>query len=199
MKLVVPSRGSMIHSASEPGVGGDSSVRTACSGCRAWMKVTTASSASRSARVTKSFRPLAVTDMSSRRSRFLRRTSPPSRAAAEAVSRNRSRAEGGSGPRVGLAIGLQESLGGDMGVSLRGGEGGMAEQLLDGAQVRPGVEKVGGERMAQRVGRDLPLDGAGQDVPVHDPPHASGVEARSPEIEKQGVLSAPGSRLEVGA
>src|SRR6266850_3462313 len=178
MKLVVPSRGSMIHSASEPGEGGDSSVRTACRGCRERMKPTTASSASRSARVTKSFLPLAVTAMSSRRPRFLRRISPPSRAASQAVWRSGSPAKGVSGTRVGLAIGLQETLGGDVGVALRGGEGGVAEQLLDGAQVRPGVEEVRGEGMTQGVGRNFPLDGAGPDVPVHDPPHAPRVEAR---------------------
>ena len=43
-------------------------------------------------------------------------------------------------------------------VDLGGGDGGMAEQFLDHAQVGAGMEHMRGERMAQRVGGDPLLD-----------------------------------------
>src|SRR5271155_3870344 len=42
-----------------------------------------------------------------------------------------------------------------MNVPRRGGEAAMAEQNLDGAQVGPGFEQMGGETVAQRVHDDV--------------------------------------------
>ena len=56
--------------------------------------------------------------------------------------------------RVGLAVDVDELGGADVGVTLRGRELRVAEQLLDGAEVGAALEQVGGERMAQRVRAD---------------------------------------------
>ena len=42
-----------------------------------------------------------------------------------------------------------------MGVALGGRQRSVAEQLLDGTQIRPGVEQVGREGVAQRVRRRM--------------------------------------------
>ena len=54
---------------------------------------------------------------------------------------------------MGLGIGGQQAGGVDLGVFLGGGQAGVAQQLLDGAQVGPGPQQVGGEAVAQGVGR----------------------------------------------
>jgi hypothetical protein len=52
---------------------------------------------------------------------------------------------------MGPVVDRQQLVDADLGVALGGGEGGMAEQLLDGSQVGAGVEKVSGKGMAQGV------------------------------------------------
>jgi murein DD-endopeptidase MepM/ murein hydrolase activator NlpD len=49
----------------------------------------------------------------------------------------------GSGARVGELVGRAQSFVGDVGVDLRGGQGGVAEQLLHRAQVGASLEQVG--------------------------------------------------------
>src|SRR5438552_17555027 len=56
-----------------------------------------------------------------------------------------------SGPRVGLLIHRQQLIVVEVGVLLRGGQRGVAEELLDGSEICAGVEKVSGERVSQGV------------------------------------------------
>ena len=51
--------------------------------------------------------------------------------------------------RVALIINLEKLFGGNMRILLRCRQTLMAEQLLDGAQVRAGIEHVRGKRMPQ--------------------------------------------------
>ena len=55
------------------------------------------------------------------------------------------------GPRMSLAIGRPEPLGGHMGVDLRRGQRGVTEQLLHGAQVGSALEQVGRGAVTQPV------------------------------------------------
>ena len=54
---------------------------------------------------------------------------------------------------MGLLIDRQQARGIDLRIALGGGERGVAEQLLDRAQIPTACEKMGGEAMAQRMGR----------------------------------------------
>ena len=56
-------------------------------------------------------------------------------------------------PRMGGAIDGAEARGVDVGVALGGRQAGVAQQLLDGAQIAAGAQQVGGEGMAQRMRR----------------------------------------------
>src|SRR5205085_12089912 len=62
-------------------------------------------------------------------------------------------------PRMPFAVDLQQALELEMRVLLRRAERAVTEQLLDGAQVGAALEKMGRERVAQRVrvdaGREL--------------------------------------------
>src|SRR3954453_15750086 len=55
------------------------------------------------------------------------------------------------GPRVGCLVGPPEPLGRDLGVHLRGRDGGVSEQLLHHPDVGAVVEHVGSTRMAHHV------------------------------------------------
>src|SRR5580704_8178370 len=55
------------------------------------------------------------------------------------------------GARMGAAIDLEQPFAVDRGVDLRGRQGGVAEELLDGAQVAAARQQMGGEGMAQRM------------------------------------------------
>ena len=53
--------------------------------------------------------------------------------------------------RVRVQIFLAQVAAIDVGVNLRGGDVGMPQDVLDDAQVRPALQHMRGERMAQRV------------------------------------------------
>ena len=76
------------------------------------------------------------------------RDSPSGRAATGAAGG----AHAAAGLGVGGGIGLHQAGLVDAGVDLGGREGGVAEELLDGAEVAAGLEEVGGERVAEGVG-----------------------------------------------
>ena len=57
----------------------------------------------------------------------------------------------GPGARVGCPVARAEAPGAHVRVDLRRREAGVAEQLLDDAQVRAALEQVRGERVAERV------------------------------------------------
>src|SRR3989449_6043713 len=91
-------------------------------------------------------------------------------------------------PRVRLVVGLHQPVERDVGVALGRGQRGVAEQLLDRAQVRAAVQEVGREGMAERVRRDRreALEGLAflRDDALHaagrQPPAAPVAEQRSP-------------------
>src|SRR5690606_37886049 len=62
-------------------------------------------------------------------------------------------------------VGLQQPLGVDLRVDLRGGERGVPEQFLDGPQVPAAAEQVRREGMAERVRRRARLEAEGAPQP----------------------------------
>ena len=58
-------------------------------------------------------------------------------------------------PWMGLTMHLLEPSHGHVRVDLRGGQAGVSEQLLHGAQVRPIVQHVGGKGMTELVRRKI--------------------------------------------
>ena len=56
-----------------------------------------------------------------------------------------------AGPRVGVLIDLLQVGGGHVRVDLRGGEIRMPQHLLNGPQIGPALQEMGGERVAERV------------------------------------------------
>src|SRR5215208_37398 len=85
----------------------------------------------------------------------------------------------------------------DVGVDLRRGDVGVAEHLLHGAQVGAALQQVGGEGVAERVGRDVLLDSGSLDVLLQDLPGAHAGEGRAAGVEQQDPLPLP--RLQPGA
>src|SRR5262249_2015630 len=82
-----------------------------------------------------------------------------------------------SSPGVGLVIDVHQASQIDVGVALRGREARVAEQLLDGPQVRAAAEEVGGERVTEGVRARLGRRAAGDDVVCEEPRHAARREA----------------------
>lgn len=96
-----------------------------------------------------------------------------------------------SGPRVRLPVDRREALGIDVRVALSGLQGGMTEDLLDRAQVRPALQEVRRRRMPERMGGQIRYAGAtGFDVKhlAHDP----GIDPAPALAEEQGSA---GSRI----
>ena len=95
-------------------------------------------------------------------------------------------------------VDLREAAGFERGVVLRGGEAGVSEQFLDGAQVAAGVEKVGGETVAESVGggvlRQAEGDAGGGDAGLDD---ARG-EAASAFASEQGGVGGEGEGAGAG-
>ncbi len=73
----------------------------------------------------------------------------------------------------------------DMGVDLGGGEAGVAEEFLDGAQVGAGLEQVGGEGVAQGVRADAMLSAGAQQMAMDDAADAAGGEGAAAGVQKQ--------------
>ncbi len=88
-----------------------------------------------------------------------------------------------------LAVDRQKAVGVDVGVELRGLDAGMAEHLLDGADVRPVREEVRGEGMAQRVRRNLPFDARLTDVVRDDAPNGHPRQGASRAGEEDGFAA----------
>jgi len=71
-------------------------------------------------------------------------------------------------PGVVLAVNVPQPFRRDVRVDLGGGDVGVAEHRLDGAQIRAPRQQVAGERVAQGVGGDPLLD-PGRQRPAPDP------------------------------
>ena len=74
---------------------------------------------------------------------------------------------------MGLAIDIDQLGGADVRVALRGGELRVAQQFLDGSQVRPTLEQMRGKRMTQRVRADAQSHAALRHVPAQQPVDAA--------------------------
>src|ERR1039457_6839631 len=62
------------------------------------------------------------------------------------------------GARMILAVDVPQTVGGDVGIDFGRADAGMAEQLLNDAQVRAVIEQMGGKAVAQHVGGDVAGD-----------------------------------------
>ena len=58
-------------------------------------------------------------------------------------------------------------------------QAGVTQQFLDNPQIRPAVEQMGGEAVAEGVGV-----GRSQGTPVDDPANVPGTEAPAPAVEE---------------
>lgn len=89
-----------------------------------------------------------------------------------------------------MVVDLAEAAAGDVGVDLGGGEAGVAEEFLDGAEVGAVFQQVGGEGVAEGVGADVVLGAGSEDVAVDDAADAAGGEraAAVVEVEAAGVF-----------
>lgn len=67
----------------------------------------------------------------------------------------------------------------------------VAEHLLDCAQVGTSFEEVGGERVAESVGRDLFVDACPRSEVFYDIEDHHAAQASSPSVEEKDVLVAP--------
>src|SRR5580692_8119798 len=72
-----------------------------------------------------------------------------------AVNRSESTAFAGFRQGMGLMHDPFQMVAGDMGIDFGGGDVGMAQERLDAAQVRAAFHQMGGEGMAQHMGRNL--------------------------------------------
>lgn len=82
-----------------------------------------------------------------------------------------------------------EVLVGDVGVDLGGGDVGVAEETLDGAEVGTVHKEVGGEGVAERVGSDVFGDAGGAGVFFDDALDGAGSETT--------VIARGGGSLEI--
>jgi len=75
---------------------------------------------------------------------------------------------------MGLIIHGRELIQVDMGITLRRGKAGMAEQFLNDPQVGPAVKKMRGKAVAQPVRPHPDMDASNPQALLHDPGHAPG-------------------------
>src|SRR6476620_9504631 len=74
----------------------------------------------------------------------------------------------GAGPRVGVEVDVLEPLGRQVGVDLGRGDVGVAEHLLQRAQVAAAGQQVRGERVAESVRAHLVVEARGARVALDD-------------------------------
>ena len=86
----------------------------------------------------------------------------------------------------------------DVRVLLRRRQAGVAEQLLDGAQVGAGAEQVGGEAVAQRVRADLAGDAAGQRVGVDEARHRAHRQPAAAPVQEHRAGRRAAARAQLG-
>src|SRR5512143_2929769 len=96
-----------------------------------------------------------------------------------------------SRPWMILLVHLSEVLPVHVGVNLCRRDVGVAEHLLHRAEVRPALEKVGGERVAQCVGRYGLGNSRLLDVPTQDLPGAHARQRLATGVEEQHAFAAP--------
>src|SRR2546430_6221900 len=97
----------------------------------------------------------------------------------------------GLGAGVGLAVAGLEALDRDMGVDLRGGGRGVAEDLLDAAQVGAALEEVGRRAVADAVRARVPGRSPPAQPPVHAAARPAGGQAAAPAAAEHGRSPGP--------
>ena len=85
-------------------------------------------------------------------------------------------------------VDLEEMAEVQVGVFLGCRQAFMAQKLLNDTQVCPPAQKVGSERVAERVGADSSLGRRTPDEGIHDPLDRSGSESFPTVIQEEGFL-----------
>ena len=92
------------------------------------------------------------------------------------------------------SVHLPDTLAGQVRVDLGGADAGMTQQLLDDAEVRPALQEVRGERVAERVGRRASLQAGSRAPRASRRPRPADVSAAVP-----GCRGRPARRGAAGA
>src|SRR6476659_5166561 len=95
-----------------------------------------------------------------------------------------------AGTRVGEVVDRPQPLRGDACVDLGGGEAGVAEELLDHADVGAVVEHVGAARVPEHVGEEPVAEPGPVAGRAHDEPGTLTGEPATPCVQKHGVAAA---------
>src|SRR5690606_15007593 len=114
-----------------------------------------------------------------------RTTRPPRRTARIVVPWKVSVTSTTPRPGMGVKIGPAQVLPGHVGVDLGGGDAGVTQEFLDGAQVGAALEHVGGEGVPQGMRRDPPVGPGAAGVPGQDVGHAPASQAPAAGVEEQ--------------
>ena len=77
------------------------------------------------------------------------------------------------GAGMGLVVCLTHALCGQVRVNLRCRERTVSQKFLHGAEIRPVVEQMCGERMSERVGADIRIQAGAVEVLADLAPHGS--------------------------
>ena len=93
-----------------------------------------------------------------------------------------------SGVGVGFVVDVHEVADGGVGVLLGGGERGVAEEFLDGAEISAVGEQVSGEGVAQRVRVEIPVDVDEADVFFDDAADGALGEAAAGTIQEDRLI-----------
>src|SRR5215469_16783705 len=96
-----------------------------------------------------------------------------------------------SRPGVGTAVYLFKVIHAHMRVALGGGETGVAEHLLNGAQIRAVVEQVSRKAMAESVRRDTRDDPGTQQAARDDHFHAASSQSPTAQIGNYRAIGLP--------
>ena len=90
------------------------------------------------------------------------------------------------GMGMGFVVDVHELANGDVGIFLGGGEGLVAEEFLDGAEVGAIGEQMGSEGVAQGVGVQVPVHVGEANIFLDDAAHGALGEAAAGVIKKDG-------------
>src|SRR5262247_3853734 len=101
-----------------------------------------------------------------------------------------------AGARMGDVVHAHELVGTHVGVALGRRQAAMAEQLLDHSKIGAGVQKMGRERVAQRVRAHAPSDPGRRSAPPHDRVQRAHAEPRAARVLEERA-PAPAASLEM--
>ena len=90
-------------------------------------------------------------------------------------------------PGMRLLVDLFQAFGRDVRVDLRGGKIGVAEEFLDAAQIRAGVEHVRGETVTQFVRSQRGVESDGKQILLQHPLDAARGHSAPEAVDKNGA------------